>query len=73
MVQVYYSIESNCKSEIADGGMTLRKFCEDHGIAISRQITVNGDVVTNLDATLGSLADSSNMVDIVVSTKMQNA
>jgi len=73
MVQVYYSVDSNCKSEIVDGGMTLKQFCEGHGIATSRQIIVNSDVVTDCNVTLNSLADGSNIVDIVVSNKLQNA
>ena len=73
MVQVYYSVDSNCKSEIADGGMTLKQFCEDHGIATSKQLIVNAEVITDCNVTLSSLANGSNVVDIVVSNKLQNA
>ena len=73
MVQVYYSIESTCKSEIVSGATTLKQFCEEHSISTSRQLTIGGEIVTDVNKPLSTFADDNSIVDIVVSAKMQNA
>lgn len=74
MINVYYSIESQCKSDIVTDSMTLKEFCETHGIPTARQLILNGTAVNgNLDTPLKEFADASNMIDMTVCTKMQNA
>lgn len=73
MVNVYYYIESLAKSDIVSGATTLREFCDAHGLAATKQITVNGQIETDLNRPLSQFADGNNNVDIVVSTKLANA
>lgn len=74
MINVTYTNDLGITNELVDANMTLRAFAEAHHIMTTgRTILANGFAATNLDKTIGELAEGSDSLELVSTTKLDSA